>query len=67
MNRLAPLITRYEQRPAPARALVLRDAIPSADEAVANFFRSAPAWADDLKLFLSVWLGGVVFFGTFLA
>ncbi len=67
MNRLEPLITRYGQRPAPARALVLQDSMPSADQVVADFFRSAPGWADDLKLFVSVWLGGVVFFGTFLA
>jgi hypothetical protein len=65
MNRLEPLITRYSRRPAPPRALALQH--PSADEAVANFFRSAPGWADDLKLFATVWLGGVVFFGTLLA
>ena len=67
MNRLVPLIARYSRRSAPARALVLADAMPSADQAVADFFRSAPAWADDLKLFVSVWLGGVVFFGTLIA
>jgi hypothetical protein len=67
MNRFEPLITRYAHRPAPARALVLPDAMSSADQAVADFFRSAPGWAGDLKLFVSVWLGGVVFFGTLLA
>jgi hypothetical protein len=66
MNRLAPLITRHSNRPAPARAIVLSDALPSADEAVARFFRSAPAWAD-FRTFATMWLGGVVFFGTFLA
>ena len=67
MNRLEPLITRYSHRPAPARALILENAIPSADQAVADFFRSAPAWANDLKLFVSVWLGGLVFFGTLIS
>ena len=67
MNRLAPLITRYSARPAPARALLLDDAMSSADEAVARFIRSAPGWAGDLKLFATVWLGGLIFFGTFLA
>jgi hypothetical protein len=67
MNRFEPLITRYAHRPAPARALVLQDALPSADQAVADFLCSAPAWANDLKLFVTVWLGGVVFFGTLIA
>jgi hypothetical protein len=67
MNRLAPLITRYARRPAPARALLLEDALPSADEAVARFLRSAPGWAGDLKLFATAWLGGLIFFGTLLA
>jgi hypothetical protein len=67
MNRLEPLITRYALRSAPARALVIEHAMSSADQAVADFFRSAPAWAQDLKLFVSVWLGGVVFFGTLIA
>jgi hypothetical protein len=67
MNRLEPLITRYAQRPAPARALVLPDTMPSADQMVADFFRSAPGCTGDLTLFVSVWLGGVIFFGTLIA
>lgn len=67
MNRFEPLITRYSQRPAPVRALVLQDSRTSADQAVADFFRSAPGWADDLRMFATVWLGGVVFFGTLIA
>ena len=67
MNRLAPLITRYSGRSAPARALLLGEPMTSADEAVARFIRSAPGWADDLRLFATVWLGGLIFFGTFLA
>ena len=67
MNRLDPLITRYSNRPAPARALARAEQAGSADRAVADFLRSAPGWGDDLKLFVSVWLGGVVFFGTLIA
>jgi hypothetical protein len=30
-------------------------------------FDDTPAPASDLRLFLSAWLGGLVFFGTYLA
>lgn len=64
MNRLAPLVTRYAQKPAPARALVLR---PAHEAAVEAFLGTAPRWAGDLRLFATAWLGGLIFFGTFLA
>ncbi|HMG46347.1 MAG TPA: hypothetical protein VK614_02655 [Allosphingosinicella sp.] len=55
MNRLSPLITR---RIGP-RAAVL----PL--EATAPFAGTdAAAWLDDLKLFATGWIGGLVFFGT---
>lgn len=55
MNRLSPLITR---RTGPwAAALPLDEHAPfeGADPA---------AWLQDLKLFATGWLGGLVFFGT---
>ena len=61
MNRLAPLIVRHyvpaHARPAPAPALpTLSAEIADSDDPLA-----------DLKLFATGWLGGLVFFGTFLA
>ena len=55
MNRLAPLITRQAGAYAP-ELLLTPDLI---DE------QSSRA-LDDLKLFATGWLGGLVFFGTFL-
>jgi hypothetical protein len=49
-------LIRPSLRPHPLRA-----ALPAA-----SAFAEAPA-SNDLKLFLSTWLGGLVFFGTFLA
>jgi hypothetical protein len=54
MNRMAPLIVRR----------VEPDTVSLAREASAG---AAPAaWLDDLKLFATGWIGGLVFFGTFL-
>lgn len=59
MNRLAPLIVRRYQaapaRPAPAAPTIGAD-IVGADDPLA-----------DLKLFVTGWLGGLVFFGTLFA
>ncbi len=58
MSRLSPLITR---RAGPrAVALPVERAEP---------FRGADAetWLADLKLFVTGWLGGLVFFGTLLS
>ena len=63
MNRLAPLITRLPERAAPVRAL----AMPRAWDGLDLFAASAPGWTQDLKLFVTAWLGGVVFFGTLIA
>jgi hypothetical protein len=27
----------------------------------------APAWIDDVRLFLTAWVGGLIFFGTLLS
>ncbi len=56
MNRLSPLIARRTGPWGPALAF---DA-PASDG-------PAPAWLDDVKLFATAWLGGVVFFGTLLS
>ncbi|MFN3945057.1 MAG: hypothetical protein ACK4K7_09025 [Allosphingosinicella sp.] len=58
MNRLSPLIVRRTGRFAPAEALPL----PSGMSA-----QAAGSMAEDLKLFVTFWIGGLVFFGTFLA
>lgn len=58
MSRLSPLIVR---RVGPmAAALPLEEAEPFAG------VKSA-AWLDDLRLFTTGWIGGLIFFGTFLS
>ena len=61
MSRLTPLITR---RAAP-RAVVIAMSAPQAAPAVSE--EQAAAWLADLRLFVTAWLGGVVFFGTLLS
>jgi hypothetical protein len=58
MNRLSPLIVRRTGRFAPALAWP-ESRLPSAEQAA--------AWIEDLKLFTTFWLGGLVFFGAFFA
>ena len=58
MNRLSPLIVR---RPVPQRlpraAVIALPARP--------FAGAEPAkWLEDLKLFATGWIGGLIFFGT---
>lgn len=55
MNRLSPLIVR------PAAAL------PVQPEWGAEPEERGPGYLDDLKLFVTGWLGGFVFFLTFLS
>ena len=61
MSRLAPLITR---NPGPVRAMTLAMPVRQAEP-----FTEAQAaeWLADLRLFVTAWLGGVVFFGTLLS
>ena len=58
MNRLSPLIVR---RVGPM-------ALAAPVSAPEPFFGdSGPAaWLEDLKLFATAWVGGLIFFGTFL-
>jgi hypothetical protein len=63
MNRLAPLISRVPERAVPVRAL----AMPRAWDGLDLLAASAPGWTQDLKLFATAWLGGLVFFGTLIA
>jgi len=58
MSRLAPLIVR---RVGPMAAT------PPYEEAEPFAGTDAAAWLDDLKLFATGWLGGLVFFGTLLS
>jgi hypothetical protein len=63
MNRLAPLITRP---PEPVRAWAGRAPSPPR-AAAAPAGPAALGWTEDLKLFATAWLGGLVFFGTLIA
>jgi hypothetical protein len=59
MNRLSPLISRQVG----PRALALPADAAQPDE---GQDAAAAAWLDDLKLFATGWVGGLVFFGTLL-
>lgn len=60
MSRLAPLITRSPSLRAVTVAMPVRQAAPVSEA-------QAAAWLADLRLFITAWLGGVVFFGTLLS
>ena len=60
MSRLSPLITR---RPGPSAVAL---ALPVAQPAPVSEAQAAE-WLADLRLFVTAWLGGVVFFGTLLS
>lgn len=58
MSRLSPLIVR---RVGPmAAALPLDESAPFAG-------LESSEWLDDLRLFTTGWIGGLIFFGTFLS
>ncbi len=58
MSRLSPLIVRRVGRRAAALPI----------EAVQPFGAAEPAkWLEDLKLFATGWIGGLIFFGTYLS
>ena len=60
MSRLAPLITRRAGPRAIAIAMPATETEPFTEAQTA-------AWLADLRLFVTAWLGGVVFFGTLLS
>lgn len=60
MSRLAPLISRRPDSRAVALALPVFEAAPVSAAQAAE-------WLADLRLFVTAWLGGVVFFGTLLS
>jgi hypothetical protein len=64
MNRLAPLVHRP---PEPVRAWAGRAPSPRYGIAAARRAKTPSAWSDDVKLFATAWLGGLVFFGTLIA
>ena len=47
--------------------LALRRSLLAAQPVALATQRTAPYWLDDLKLFAAACLGGLVFFGTFIA
>jgi hypothetical protein len=57
MSRLAPLITRSPGLRAVAVAMPVMQAEPLTEAQAAE-------WVADFRLFVTAWLGGVVFFGT---
>ena len=57
MNRLSPLVVR---RAGPLAATARFESAPFEPEGSSD-------WLDDIRLFFTGWLGGLVFFGTFLA
>jgi hypothetical protein len=57
MNRLSPLIVRRVGRMAPALEL----------EAPRYSAEDVAGWIEDLKLFAVGWLGGLIFFGTYIS
>jgi hypothetical protein len=59
MSRLAPLISRRSGPRAMAMSLPAPPAEPVSEAQAAE-------WLADLRLFVTAWLGGVVFFGTLL-
>jgi hypothetical protein len=56
MNRLSPLIVRAPAHRRPMRAWAVE---PASD--------ADPKWLEDLRLFATGWIGGLIFFGTLLA
>jgi hypothetical protein len=56
MNRLSPLIVRHSGAAA----------LPVQIDWIEELGGREPGWLDDLKLFATGWLGGFVFFLTFL-
>lgn len=62
MSRLAPLITRNPGLRAVAVAMPVRQR-----QAEPLTEAQAAEWVADLRLFVTAWLGGVVFFGTMLS
>jgi len=73
MNRLSPLIVRRPRPPlrGPWKRSAHRRAVPYA-AAIAMppampYAGAEPAkWLDDLRLFATGWIGGLIFFGTLL-
>ena len=67
MNRLSPWIVR-RLRPARLGSSQAFGAASAAAVLPVSGFQAAapPAWLDDVRLFFTGWVGGLVFFGTLL-
>ena len=67
MNRLSPLIVRRFPGPehGPLRGMGRATAMAVALPRPGPFAGAEPAqWLDDLRLFATGWIGGLIFFGT---
>jgi hypothetical protein len=63
MSRLAPLIVR---RPPPVRAAAFAAPAPAPTPRSGALSAPSAAWLDDLRLFATGWIGGLIFFGILL-
>ena len=64
MNRLSSLIVRRDPPPVRRAGTI---AVAAAMPASQSFAGTEPSrWLDDLRLFATGWIGGLIFFGTFL-
>ncbi len=64
MNRLSPLIVRRPLTPIARRGASVSAVYWQQDQAFAG---ANPAkWLEELKLFATGWIGGLIFFGTYL-
>lgn len=66
MNRLSPLIVR-RVGPRAAEWGQSLFAVSEPDLAMAAGKVTVPSWLDDLRLFATGWIGGLIFFGTLLS
>jgi hypothetical protein len=64
MRRLAPILVRPPLRPHPLRATLGGGAVARALPLPAG---DGDGLTRDFRMFVTAWLGGLVFFGTFLA
>ncbi|HET9426865.1 MAG TPA: hypothetical protein VFO69_00750 [Allosphingosinicella sp.] len=67
MNRLSPMIARRSGALTAGRTGP-RAAVAAVDwQSRSSFHGAEPArWLDELKLFATGWIGGLIFFGTYL-
>lgn len=68
MNRLSPMIARRSTAFTPARTGSPAGAVAVEWPGHEPFEGAEPAkWLEELKLFATGWIGGLIFFGTYLS